>query len=259
MTDSWKLEMNLAEEFPHLPRAPIVEAVIEIHARVQAPWEQLAITEQIKQQLHDYPSVVSQNQERRQIILGPDQPKFVSHNLGWHGLQFESADGKHIARFNRDGFMLSRLQPYQDWSHLFDEAMRLWQMHVEIAKPLEVQRVGVRFINRIEMQPAEVCCEDYIELPSHPTKGLDLPFTGFFHLDTLAVPGYPLAVNVIRTFQPPQTPNAGIALILDIDASTTAALKMNQEDLVQRLQQMRWLKNKVFYGNMKPKALDRFK
>jgi uncharacterized protein (TIGR04255 family) len=259
MTDSRKLEINLAEEFPHLAHAPIVEAVIEIRARAQAPWEELAITKQIKQQLPDYPNVVSQNQERREITLGPDAPKLVSQNLGWHGLQFQSEDKKHIARFNRDGFMLSRLQPYQNWRQLFDEAMRLWQMHVEISKPLEVERVGVRFINRIEMQPGEVCCEDYIELPPHPTKGLDLPFMGFFHQDTLAVPGYPLAVNVIRTFQPPQSTNAGVALILDIDATTTTALKMSREDLAQSLRQMRWLKNKVFYGNVKEKALNRFK
>jgi uncharacterized protein (TIGR04255 family) len=259
MTDPGKLEINPAEEFPRLARAPIVEAVIEICARAQAPWEELAITKQIKPRLHDYPDVVSQNQERREITLSLDQPKFVSHNLGWHGLQFQSADGKHIARFTRDSFMLSRLQPYQNWSHLFDEAMRLWQMHVEIAKPLEVQRVGVRFINRIEMQPGDVRCEDYIELPPHPTKGLDLPFMGFFHQDTLAVPGYPLAVNIIRTFQPPQTTNAGIAAILDIDAFTTTAITMSQEVLAQRLQQMRWLKNKVFYGNVKQKALNRFK
>lgn len=260
MTDSCKLEINLAEKFPHLAHAPIVEAVIEIRARAQVSWEESVISQRFKSLLTDYPKSASHRQVQQEItIVGSDQPKPIIHDLGWHGLHFQSVDEKQIARFTRDGFIFSRLQPYQDWEHLFDEAMRLWQMHIEVAKPLEVQRIGLRFINRIEMLPGEVRCEDYIIPPPQPTKDLNLPFIGFFHQDTLAVPGHPLAINVVRTFQPPQTPNAGIAVILDIDASTTVALTMNQDDLAQRLQQMRWLKNKVFFGNITEKSLNRFK
>jgi uncharacterized protein (TIGR04255 family) len=259
MNDPRKLEINLAEEFPHLVRAPIVEAVIEVRARAQAPWEQRAIAQQITPLLPDYPKTVSRDQIQQEIKLGQEQPNLVTRNLGWHGLQFQSADGKHIAWFTRDGFMFSRLQPYQDWSHLFGEAMRLWQVHVRVAKPLEIQRVGVRFINRIEMEPGSVCYEDYIRLPADRPEGLDVPFTGFFHLDTLAVPGYSLAVNIIRTVQPPQSQNAGVAVILDIDAFSTTPFKMGQEELEQNLGQMRWLKNKVFYGIIAEKALNRFK
>jgi uncharacterized protein (TIGR04255 family) len=259
MTDPRKLEINLAEKFPHLDRAPIVEAVIEISARAQVAWEESAISQQVKPLLPDYPKSVSQRQVQHEITLSPDQPKPVIHDMGWHGLHFQSADEKQIARFTRDGFMFSRLQPYQDWEHLFGEAMRLWQMYNEVAKPLEIQRVGLRFINRIEMQPGEIRCEDYIVPPTQPIIELNLPFIGFFHQDTLAVPGYSLAINVIRTFQPPQMLNAGIALILDIDASTTVALALNQIDLAQRLHQMRWLKNKVFFGSITEKSLNRFK
>jgi uncharacterized protein (TIGR04255 family) len=259
MTDAPKLQINLDEAFPHLTHAPIVEAVIEIRARAQSPWEEPAITEKIKPRLPDYPKVVSQGQVMQEITLGGDQPKSVVHNRGWHGLLFQSEDGKNIAHFNRDGFMFGRLQPYQNWEHLYGEAMRLWKMYVEIAQPLECQRIGLRFVNRIEMLAGEVRCDDYIHLQSHLITGLRLPLMGFFHQDTLAVPGYPLAVNVARTFQPPQTPNAGVAIILDIDAFTTMAFEMKQLDLAQHLPQMRWLKNKVFFGNITEMALNRFK
>jgi uncharacterized protein (TIGR04255 family) len=259
MTDPRKLEINLAEKFQHLPHAPIVEAVVEIRARAQTPWEESAITQRLKPLLPDYPKVVSQGQVQQEITLGPEQPKSVIQNLGWHGLHFQSTDEKQVARFTRDGFMLGRLQPYQNWEQLFNEAMRLWQMYVEIAKPLEIQRVGLRYVNRIEMQPGEIRCEDYIELHPQPTKGLELPFISFFHQDTLGVPGHPIAINAIRTLQPPQTLSVGYALILDIDAFTTIPIEINHEILVQHLQQMRWLKNKVFFGNVTEKAVNSFK
>jgi uncharacterized protein (TIGR04255 family) len=259
MTDSRKLEIDLTEKFQHLAHAPIVEAVIEIRARAQNPWEESDISQRFKPLLPDYPKVVSQGQVQQEITLSPDQPKSVVHNMGWHGLHCQSADEKQIARFTRDGFLFARLHPYQNWEQLFGEAMRLWRIHTEIANPLEIQRVGLRYINRIEMQPGEARCEDYIELHPQPTKGLDLPFVSFFHQDTLAVPGHSMAINAIRTLQPPQTPSVGHALILDIDVFTTTAFEMNDETLVQRLQQMRWLKNKVFFGNVTEKAVDLFK
>ena len=46
------------------------------------------------------------------------------------------------------------------------EAMRLWELHVEVAKPTEVQRLGVRFINRITMAPQAARFDDYIQ--PHP-------------------------------------------------------------------------------------------
>jgi uncharacterized protein (TIGR04255 family) len=259
MTDSPKLQINLDDAFPHLTHAPIVEAVIEIRARAQSVWEEPAITEKLKPQLPDYPKVASQGQVMQEITIGGDQPKAVVHNRGWHGLIFQSDDGKNVAQFNRDGFMFGRLQPYLHWEYLYGEAMRLWKMYIEIANPLECQRIGLRFINRIEMAPGEVCSEDYIHLPPNPTKGLELPCLAFFQQETLAVPGYPLAVNVVRAFQPPPAPNAGGAIILDIDAFTAKPLEIQSLDLAQQLPQMRWLKNKVFFGNITEKALNRFK
>ena len=51
-----QLKIDPAQEFPHLARAPIVEAALEIRARAEAPWEELALLEQLKARLPDYPN-----------------------------------------------------------------------------------------------------------------------------------------------------------------------------------------------------------
>ena len=85
---------------------------------------------------------------------------------------------------------------------------------------------------------------------------LELPYHGFLHHDTLAVPGYPYAMNVIRTIQ--TAPNQPLAVILDIDVFTAEAFELQTELLAQRLQEMRWLKNKAFFGSITSKALEKF-
>ncbi len=260
MSVTSEFKIDLMEPFPLLAHAPIVEAVIDIRARAESAWEESTISQQLKPRLADYPSVVSQSEVRQEFKLGPGKPpEATTQDLGWKGLRFQSADQRHIAQFNRDGFVFSRLHPYESWEQLNREAMRLWEFYAEMARPTEAQRIGLRFINRIELSPQELRLEDYIQPAPEPPRDLDLPFLSFLHHDMLAVPGHPYAINVIRTIQPAQSPGTeGAAVILDIDVFTLRAVELREEVLKQRLAEMRWLKNKVFFGSVTQKALGRF-
>ena len=121
----------------------------------------------------------------------------------------------------------------------------------------EAQRIGLRFIDRIVLPPQEMLFEKYIQSSPHPVQGFDLMLVGFFHQDTLTVPGHPYAVNVIRTIQP-EPSTQGMAIILAIDVFSTQVLDIKQEVLTQTLLEMRWLKNKVFFGCVTPQALEMF-
>jgi len=126
--------------------------------------------------------------------------------------------------------------------------MRLLEIHQEIARPSMVQRLGVRFINRIEISPG-ARLEDYYTAPPKEMSRLDLPFAGFLHNDTLAVPGQPYFVNLIRTILNPQDPLIQRpALILDIDVFTLEPFALQLSSIQKHLKNMRWLKNKMFFG-----------
>ncbi len=260
MSAPGSVRIDLAEEFPHLPRAPIVEAVIDIRGRAEASWEESAIQAHLKVQLPGYPQLDSQRAFRQEFRVGPSQePDQAFHDLGWKGLRLQSVDKLHIAQFNRDGFVFSRLHPYESWEQLIGEGMRLWQIHKEVARPSEVQRLGLRFINRILLPPNYVDFEDYLKAPPKPPDGLDLPFHGFFHNETLSVPGYPYAINIIRTIQQPQPPDHDrFGIIVDNDVFTLQSFELQQEILEHRLAEMRWLKNKAFFGIISDKALATF-
>lgn len=251
-------KIDLTESFPPLSRAPIVEAVIGVTARAEAVWDESAISEQFKQRLPEYPGVHSHREIRHEFKLAADaQPEQAVRDMGWRGLRCESADKLHIAQFNRDGFSLSRLKPYQSWEQFYQEGLRSWGVYNEVAQPSEIQRIGLRFINRIEFSQDEVKLEDFLENPPKTPRGMDVPFEGFLHHNTLTVPGHPYGINVVQTVQPSQGTEAW-GVILDIDVFTTGTT-VKQDSLEQHLEKMRWLKNKVFFGSITSKTLELIK
>jgi uncharacterized protein (TIGR04255 family) len=255
--------INLDDQFENLPNAPIVEAVIDIRCRAEVALEETTLKTQLAEKLVDYQylDAVHDFKVEQQVHLREELPEEpIIRRLGWKGIRFiASDDKKHIAHFNRDGFRFSRLEPYLSWDNLFEEGMRLWSIYVDIAQPSEIHRIGLRYINRIQLPPNELHFEKYLQPTVQPPMGLDLPFQGFLHQDTLAVPGYLYAINIIRTIQPPVSPTAqGMGLILDIDAFTTQGFALDPSLMEKRMLELRWLKNKVFFGSVTPEALKLF-
>ncbi|MBI5307980.1 MAG: TIGR04255 family protein [Planctomycetes bacterium] len=255
-----KFRINTAEIFPRLTKSPIVEAAIEVRAQAKITWDEPLVTEQLKTKLPDYPNTQSQREFKSTLEFGiGKKAKGDVLDMGWKGLRFESADKLHIAQFNRDSFLFSRLQPYDSWEQFCDEGLRLWQLYMNLAKPTEIQRVGLRFINRMELSQDEQM-EDYLQILPQKPQGLDIPIGSFFHHEVLNVPDYPYAINIRRTIQPPnKATDKKIGLILDIDVFTIQPFEPKIGIIGQYLAEMRWLKNKVFYGNITPKAREAFR
>ena len=255
------VDIKPEEKFENLPRAPIVEAVIEIRARATKNLEETSLRTAIEPKLAGYVFLDSLREFHSEVKLEGGKPPIQKvSDAGWKGVRFRSSDEKHIAQFNRDGFVFSRLEPYLTWEELESEGKRLWNIYKDFAQPVEIQRLGLRFINRIKLPPGELLFENYIQpAPSSP-HGLELPFHGFMHKDTLGVRGHPYAINVIRTIQQLNGGvDGGVALILDIDVFTTQGFDLDDTVLQRRLLDMRWLKNKVFFGSITAKALEMFR
>ena len=261
MSTPQAVNIKPGEKFENLPRAPIVEAVIEIRARPADALEETSLRTTIEPNLAGYVFLDSLREFQGEVKFeGGKVSSQRVQDAGWKGVRFRSSDGKHIAQFNRDGFVFNRLEPYLSWEELENESRRLWNIYKDLAQPIDIQRLGLRYINRIKLPPGELLFEDYIQpAPSSP-HGLELPFLGFMHKDTLAVPGHPYAVNVIRTIQQLGSGvESGVALILDIDVVTTQGFDLGETLLEPRLLEMRWLKNKVFFGSITKKALEMFR
>jgi uncharacterized protein (TIGR04255 family) len=252
--------IEVTEKFPALSHAPVTEAVIAINSRPEDGWEEKIVSSAFKAQLPDYPEQESQRgmQGMVQIKLGKDatvaNPSTTISDLGFYGVRATSVDKRQIVQLLRDNFVFSRLAPYERWDKFRDEALRLWKIYKEFGARNEIQRLGLRFINQIPLVPGEYNLDDYMTIAPKESPALPLNLAGFFHSDTLSVPGHPYFVNFISTIQP--SPN-GIALIIDIDVFR-GPFSLGDVDLEFSLAEMRWLKNKLFFGSVTQKTLSFF-
>jgi uncharacterized protein (TIGR04255 family) len=247
--------IDLAETFPHLSKAPIVEAVIDIRVVPSVKWDEISLQSDLKRRLPDFPKVETLRQARYQLTIGKQNNPTVE-DFGCVGFKFQSSDNLHIAQFNKETFVFSRLKPYLDWAQLRQEALRLWAIYFELLKPMEVIRIGLRFINRIAIMQERFELSDYYRHPPDSLKELDWPLTGYLHHDVMQVPETAYRVNLIKTVQ--NVPGE-IGLILDIDVFMQNPFEYNELRIKECLEEMRWVKNKVFFGSLTDKIIQELK
>jgi uncharacterized protein (TIGR04255 family) len=251
-------DFKLEEQFPHLSKAPIVEAVVQVNARASSEWIQEKIIPQLQQELGTQVTLVPETASYQTINL---DPKTGIQNIGasshWQGARIDPGEYPEIIRFARDFFSYSRLAPYEHWAAFLDRAMRFLTVHARVAQPGTVQRIGLRFINRVQMSPS-LDLEDYLASPPIDISGLDLPISGFLYQTTYVTPNHPYVIGLARTIQ--QTPAPVVqppALIIDLDVSTSAPTSFDINAIEAHLHRMRWLKNKVFFGIITQSLLER--
>lgn len=259
MRQASEFQFDVTKTFPHLPSAPIVEAVIHLRARATKPWQPEQLKQELTEKLPGYAKCEPQRELHVHAGIDEEGSSTQLRRDSFLGFRLTSADGLHIAQFNRDGLVFSRLKPYDNWDNFADEGLRLWQIFRDLADPLEIQRIGVRFINQIPLRQISDLGKFLTHAPKCLHK-LGLCLNGFFHQDTYDVPEHPYGINLVQTLQPPIPPDSDeFGFILDIDVFTKDAFECADEYLREHLPKMRLLKDEAFFSLLKPKAIESFR
>ena len=254
--------IDTSEQFQHLDKAPIVEAVIELKGMATAEWVEDVVLKKLEDALPDYHA--AEKGMKSTIEVAPDdsqqeQSVSASHRSEWVGFRFKHRSKPYLAQFERNSFFLSRLKPYENWEAFVGEALRLWKLHQGVANPQEIQRIGVRFVNLLRIS-TQTPLSDYLRQAPVALEGLNLPHIGFLHSDILRLPESPYySVTINRTVQSDPESEASYGLIVDIDVSTDDPPRSNHVTLASRLEEMRWLKNKAFFGTLTPRCIEEMK
>jgi uncharacterized protein (TIGR04255 family) len=243
------------EHFPHLPRAPIVEAVIHWQAPSAKAFDQTQVQEEVKRRFPEYGCQAQQ--ELRAIAQTSPEGVQSQQQARWDGFRLtgKGIADRYVAQFKPNGVVFSRLAPYQSWEPFEAEALRFWDAYVELASPPVVQRLGVRFINQIMLGVDREASYFLKQVPA-PPPGIGLSSDQFFHQDTFRVSESPYQINWIRTVQ--TTLHNERVLILDTDVSTEG-IDSSRDVLLTHLAEMRLLKNRVFFACMTQQAINQFR
>lgn len=243
----------------HLKNAPIIEALIDIQVKLPSNINISnidAIHERISTQ---YPKKIERIKGNFifQIANNSVPP---SSDLSIIGYMCSSTDEKQIVQIRLDGFTFSRLKPYASWEDLRDEARRLWEIYTDVAKPEQITRLAVRYINRLEL-PLPLKFNQYLVAP--PIIPPDLPQAVSSFLSRIVIPIQNTKITTVITqaLEPP-TSEKIVPIILDIDVFEELT-KMIVEDREQnakliwdKLEQFRNTKNQTFFASLTEEAIN---
>jgi uncharacterized protein (TIGR04255 family) len=231
---------------PHYEKAPITEALIDIRVELSSDlrFEDLhAIGKHVSK---DYPQEETRTLGEGMIQFGPAL-QASAQQKPW-GLLFRNEAKNQVLQVRLDGFTFSRLEPYETFEKLRDEARRLWDLYRELMRPKRITRVAVRYINQLNIPGTTVEPEDYFNTYPHVSGKLSPELRNFgpylmtlpMHQDDLK--GM-LVINEAMT--PPKSPDT-ISIVLDFDLYVENPPIITEQELWSFFDRLRERKNTYF-------------
>ena len=243
-----------------LNHPPIVEAVLDIDCDV-LPGQDFASLQAVAQQAYvrDYPKQRSSFLAEFQIEPLSDGPARIRDTQGIQAFQYLTDDEKQIVQVRPQGFSFNRLAPYTHLDAYMPEIERTFRLFRELASPVQVRAVRLRYINRISLPlvNGKLDMEEYLTIGPRNPDGARMASAGFLIQQTLIEADTKIYVNVVLTNQPVEKDD--LPIILDIQASTDVRLEADDwTGIVQHVMALRHLKNHVFWKALTEKCLRLF-
>ena len=245
-------------KYRHLENAPIHEAVIDFRVKLPESFKLQQLEPLQKELASDYPD--SKTITKTGWMFGVEQnvpmSKIVTEGIS--GYRLFSSDEKSVVQFRNDGFTFSRLKPYTEWETIFTEAKQLWAKYVEKASPELVTRIAARYINRLELPPS-IDFDDYLTSAPIIPKSLPQLASNFLSRITIIDPTSDIKVHLTQALEESVEPRDHVIIILDIDAFKTDNYGCDDPRMWIKFNELRDMKNKVFFEMITEKTAELYK
>jgi uncharacterized protein (TIGR04255 family) len=244
-------------EIRYLSKAPIREAVIDIQV---TPPVSLDALKEISGRLKDRPH--SQNELWFAAIgfqINEDGQGSANAGRSPTGYRYTFENLPYVLQCQVNGFTFSHLPPYGNWEEMSKRAKELWEIYLETAKPENVSRIAVRYINSLQIPLPIMDFADYLNVPPLVPEGLPQSLASFLQ-SFVIVDNSTETVAVVTQVLEEQLPESKVAtLIFDIDASKTySGITPNTIKMWAILEELRNFKNRIFFKYLTEKTIRMF-
>lgn len=246
----------------HLPQAPITEALVDIRVKADPAFRTESF-EKVKQELKDsHPVATAQRGLEASISMAPGgQPMPATRDLGLRGYLFKSSDGLEIVQFRVDGFTFNRLKPYTSWDDIYPKAMRYWSVYQDVARPEDVTRLALRYINRLPLPKDNVDFDDLMLAPPPVPRTLPQSISKFLTRVTIHDEDADVAAHITQALEPDADRNHW-NLLLDIDAYVDTEIPgigtSTEPAVTSWFRKLHTFKNRIFFESVTDEALEAF-
>lgn len=214
---------------------PVVEALCEIYF-ADSSWDDTVPGAFYERVRSEFPKKQRREIQEAKITMGPDTSSAGVQRLPpW--MQFLTEDGSLMIQVAENLVVVNQLLPYrhfEKWEQIIYTALNVYN---EVALPKKISRIGLRYINRIEIPETITSMEEYFTI--YPQLPQSLGDTHGTFLVRVEIPQAELGHTVLITFGtsvPPQPVEGKQTFMLDLYDRNSRPLEPNEAELKKEVQ-----------------------
>jgi uncharacterized protein (TIGR04255 family) len=197
-------------------KSSITEALIDIQTSTSSE-AAISNLKNIQQSIMSHYPVCEEIIEiQGQFEGGPNITATATASQAPIGYRFSSHDMKQIFQSRLNGFTFSRLAPYERWENFRNEARLLWDIYQAAIKPKKVNRVAVRYINKLDLPLPMNDFKDYLRTLPEVSPDLSQSLSDFFMQLQIPQPDFGGMLLLNEAIIPPSGDDL-VSMVLDID------------------------------------------
>jgi uncharacterized protein (TIGR04255 family) len=165
------------------------------------------------------------------------------------GCRASSLDGTEIFIMATAHFSVSRLAPYTGWESFYSRASRDWGVWKRIVGYQRIQRIGVRYINRIDIpsEPGQkIALEDYFTCYPETPEMTGFPGLSSYAMQLQLAGGPDGCALTINGGAVPSPLLHHASFLLDLDVYKEGDVPQKDEELWGMIARIRGYKNQAF-------------
>jgi uncharacterized protein (TIGR04255 family) len=233
---------------------PIVEAVCEYRLTQDTPWD-LTIPGLFYERVKDDFS------QREQRLVREDEltiePQGLQHQIRTtERILLFAPDRKMLIQLGPRLLVINALKPYPGWEGFKPRIIKAWEALQQVVEVRGLERIGLRYINQIELPTQEVNLEEYFEF--YPFVGKRLPQQMVFFILGAEFPYVGDRDRCRVQLTPAAAKESKIAAILDIDYFLARPRAIEMSEVLDWIEEAHSRVEEIFEGCITDKLREMF-
>ena len=231
---------------------PIEEALCEFRFQPDQDWD-LTIPGKLHVELGDEYSGKPQEQKVVNVSLNAQEgkPSRLSYDEGFAKIHLVTEDGKRQVGVGKDVLSVHMLRPYQDprhpeksgWDEFRPRIEKALDAYWKVAQPKGVNRVGIRYINKIVIPERQVTVESYLRCALPNVSGLPDRLNNFV---SRVEYDYENGVRLVLSQGATDAPEAHVGFLLDLDVIWETTESVVQDEALAKVGDLRTREREAF-------------
>ena len=233
------------------PNPPIIEAICELRFVESDDWN-ITLPGRLYERLQtEYASKPSQIRAiTAELGISQDQKHSVNVENQLGSVQLSSKDNRHVIRVSPDSLSIHTLAPYEGWDDFAPRIMRVMDNYVDIAEPVGVSRLSVRYLNRIVIPETSFSLSEYFTAAPTSPNVSDLSISAFLWRNELEFSDAPISVVMNMATVESEAGTSAFMVDLDVNQQWDTSGLLKPEDVSDAIDILHEREGLVFEGTI---------